>query len=206
MASFTGTIYLTINLINHKIYIGQTTTSRKSYIGSGKYIRKAIKKYGKDKFSKTILIFGIKNIAELNYWEDFYIRLFDSTNPKIGYNAKPGGRDGKFQHSEESIEKIRNRSNQEDNKLRIREIQKLAAIKRKGSHHSDETKKKIVVTRFGKLKEIEIYKNEELVNTCNLSTEASNLTGIKSSAIKNNLYGLSKSAGGYVFKYKNMIQ
>lgn len=203
MASFTGTIYLTINLINHKVYVGQTTTSRKSYIGSGKYIRKAIKKYGKDKFSKTVLISGIKNIAELNYWEDFYIRLFNSTNPKVGYNAKSGGRDGKFEHSKESIEKIKNRSNQEDNKLRIREIQKLAATKRIGTHHSDESKTKMMVTKFGVLKEIEIYKNEELLYTCNFSPEASKLTGVKRAAISNNLAGLSKSAGGYIFKYKN---
>lgn len=203
MASFTGIIYLTINLVNHKVYIGQTTTDRESYIGSGKYIKKAIKKYGKDKFSKTILISGIKTIVELNYWEDFYIRLFNATNPKIGYNAKAGGRNGTFEHSKESIEKIRNRSIQDDNKLRIREIQKVAAAKRVGMHHSNESKKKIVVTKFGTLKEIEIYKNEELLYTCNFSPEASKLTGVKRSAISNNLAGLSKSAGGYIFKYKN---
>jgi hypothetical protein len=32
---------------------------------------------------------------------------------------------------------------------------------------------------------------------------ASKLTGVKRAAISNNLAGLSKSAGGYIFKYKN---
>jgi len=30
------------------------------------------------------------------------------------------------------------------------------------------------------------------------------LTGIKQSGIKNNLCGLSKSAGGFIFKYKQL--
>ena len=47
MASFTGIIYLTINQINGKVYIGQTSIDSKSYIGSGKAFLKAVKKYGK---------------------------------------------------------------------------------------------------------------------------------------------------------------
>lgn len=206
MASFTGTIYLTINLVNHKVYVGQTTTNNNSYIGSGRYIKRAIKKYGKDKFLKTILISEIKTLGELNYWEDFYIKLFGSMNPQVGYNAKAGGRSGRFKHTKESIEKIKNRSNKEDNMLRIKEIQKTAAVKRVGTHHSKESKVQMIVTKFGALKEIEIYKDNKLFNTCALSTEASKITGVKPSAIRNNLSNLSKSAGGYVFKYKNVTQ
>lgn len=204
MASFTGTIYLTTNLINGKIYIGQTTTNCKSYIGSGRFIKKAIKKYGKHNFLKVILLSNIESLEELNLWETFYINLFGSRNSKIGYNIKSGGSRSKFNHTSEAIEKIKIRSNQEDNRLRIREIQKLAVIKRKGSHQSEQAKKKMVITKFGILKEIEIYKNGELIKTCNFSTEASKITGIKPSAIRNNLYGLSKSSGGYIFKYKNV--
>ena len=204
MASFTGTIYLTTNLINGKIYVGQTTTNRESYIGSGRFIKKAIRKYGKRNFLKVILLSDIESLEELNLWETFYINLFGSRNSKIGYNFKSGGSRSKFNHTSETIEKIKTRSNQEDNKLRIREIQKLAAVKRKGSHHSEQSKKKMVITKFGILKEIEIYKNGELLETCNFSTEASKITGIKPAAIRNNLYGLSKSSGGYVFKYKNV--
>jgi len=204
MASFTGTIYLTTNLINNKIYIGQTVTDDRYYIGSGRFIKKAIKKYGKSNFLKIVLLSGISSPEELNLWEEFYINLFDSRNPKVGYNIKPGGKRATFNHTPESIEKIKIRSGKEDNRLRIKEIQKLAAIRRKGSYHSNESKKKMIVTKFGALKEIEIYKNGELVETCNFSTEASKVTGIKPAAIRNNLSGLSKSAGGYIFKYKNI--
>lgn len=204
MTSFNGRIYLTTNLINRKIYIGQTTNDKNSYIGSGIAIKKAIKKYGKCNFSRVILMKDITSIKELNFWEEFYINLFNSRNSKIGYNMKAGGRNGKFNHTPEAIQKIAIRSNKEDNKLRIREIQKIAVIIRKGSHHSDESKKKIVIGRFGKIKEIDIYKNGELLKTCNLSIEAADFTGVKPSTIRNNLSGLSKSAGGYIFKYKNI--
>lgn len=204
MASFNGTVYLTINLVNNKIYVGQTTTNNCSYIGSGKFIKKAIKKYGKNNFLKIVLLSNIDSIEQLNLWETFYINLFGSRNSKIGYNIRSGGNRSKFKHSKEAIEKIKIRSNQEDNRLRIREIQKIAVAKRTGSHHSQESKRKIIVTKFGIIKQIEIYKNGELIETCNMSTEASSITGIKPSAIRNNLSGLSKSAGEYVFKYKNV--
>jgi group I intron endonuclease len=204
MASFTGIIYLTINQINGKVYIGQTGVDSSSYIGSGKAILKAIKKYGKSKFIKTILRDNIESSLELNFWEDFYIKLFDSRNPKIGYNIRPGGNNSRFKHTPESILKIKERSNQEDNRLRIRQIQKVAVEARKGKHHSKEAKLKIVSTKFGHIKEIEISRKDgEILYTCNLSTEASTLTGVKRAAIANNLAGLSKSAGGYIFKYKN---
>jgi len=204
MASFKGIIYLTVNLVNNKIYIGQSKTNDNSYIGSGIFIKKAIKKYGKSNFLKIVLLSDISSIEELNLWETFYINLFGSRNSKIGYNVRPGGSKSKFNHTSEAIEKIRTRSNQEDNRLRIREIQKMAAAKRIGCHQSKESKKKMIVTKFGSLKEIEIYKNGEFVEVCNMSTEAAKITGVKSSAIRNNLSGLSKSAGGYVFKYKNI--
>ena len=205
MASFTGTIYLTINLINQKIYIGQTSIGKLSYIGSGVAIKKAIRKYGKDNFSKSILRTNIGSVEELNFWEEYYIRLFNSRNSSVGYNITLGGDNGGWKHTEEAIEKIRNRSNQEDNKKHIKEIQKIAASKRLGSKHSQESKYKIMNTKFGNVREIEICdKNGNVLHICNFSTEAEKLTGVKQSGIKNNLCGLAKSAGGFIFKYKQL--
>ena len=45
-------IYKTINLINGKIYIGQDTKNDPNYLGSGKIIKEAIKKYGKKNFTE----------------------------------------------------------------------------------------------------------------------------------------------------------
>jgi group I intron endonuclease len=204
MASYNGKIYLTINKINGKIYVGQTSVNKKGYIGSGKLIKKAIVKYGKHNFNTIVLRDDISSLKELNFWEDFYIKLFDSRNLEIGYNIIPGGSSrGSVKHTSEAIEKIKIRSNQEDNKLRIREIQKLAMKAKTGTHLSKEVKLQIIKTKFGEIKEIEIYKKDgDILNVCNFSTEAAIITGVKPSAIRNNLAGLSKSAGGYIFKYK----
>ena len=50
-------IYKTTNLINKKIYIGQDTKNNPNYLGSGKYFKYALKKYGKENFSKEIIEF-----------------------------------------------------------------------------------------------------------------------------------------------------
>ena len=87
-------IYLTQNLINGKIYIGQSTKdSDKSinYYGSGRRFLKAIKKYGKENFQKIILKDNIICKIELGIFERFYISLYCSQDNNIGYNVQNGG-------------------------------------------------------------------------------------------------------------------
>ena len=85
-------IYKVTNNITGKIYIGQHQTYRKYdyYLGSGKYILKAIKKYGKENFTKEILEECIpcrhyKDLAEIRY-----IREYNCIHPN-GYNLSSGG-------------------------------------------------------------------------------------------------------------------
>lgn len=51
------TVYQTTNLVNGKTYIGAHSTNDPwdSYLGSGKLMRKAITKYGRDAFTKKVL-------------------------------------------------------------------------------------------------------------------------------------------------------
>lgn len=202
MASFT--VYLTINKINNKVYIGQTNNNDPYYIGSGKLLKKAIKKYKRSVFKRFDLI-KCNTAEEVNKWEKFYIDLFDAKNPEIGYNIREGGKNPSFFHLEESKLKIKNRANQIDNKIRIRSIQKQAVQKRIGSHHSLESKLKIIKTKFGIVKTIQIFdKDMKLLKECNTSREASIYTNIGRSSIANNLCGLSNSTKNYIFKYKEV--
>lgn len=85
-------IYKTINLINNKIYIGQsvyTPEEASNYLGSGKYLRLAIDKYGKENFIREILEECENHL--LDEREIFWISYFDSTNLEIGYNLLQGG-------------------------------------------------------------------------------------------------------------------
>lgn len=83
-------VYLIKNKINNKIYIGSKTLSKdeflkSNYWGSGKLIKRAIKKYGIDNFEK-IVIDECKNKKELHLKEEFWINYYNSTDKTIGYN------------------------------------------------------------------------------------------------------------------------
>lgn len=99
-------IYLTINKINGKKYIGfhSTENINDNYIGSGKILKRAIEKYGKENFEREILEF-----CNSENWQEKEIEWIDkmrSLSPN-GYNITKGGQGSlgrKF--SMESINKI----------------------------------------------------------------------------------------------------
>lgn len=99
-------IYLITNIINSKIYIGQTNGKRKDYFAGGKLIKQAIRKYGKENFSRKILIEGDFDKIKLDELERYYIKEYKSSDSKIGYNLAPGG-EGHigYKYSKETIEK-----------------------------------------------------------------------------------------------------
>lgn len=87
-------IYETICLVNNKKYIGYHATENidDNYLGSGKYLKSAIKKYGKDQFIKRILfIFDSKEEA-LKKEKELVNEKF--INDKNTYNLKIGGEGG----------------------------------------------------------------------------------------------------------------
>ena len=92
----TGVIYMHRNLINNKVYIGQTIqkpeyrwNEGKGYKGSSLFYN-AIQKYGWNNFQHLILE---KDIPQnlLNQKEEYYIALYQSDNRNYGYNLTTGG-------------------------------------------------------------------------------------------------------------------
>lgn len=104
-------IYLLRNIINNKIYIGQTTNlksrlnkhknSKKDW---GQIISKSINKYGYKNFQCEILYYA-DTLEELNIKECSYIKSYDCTNKQIGYNIEFGGKNSKM--SELTKDKLR---------------------------------------------------------------------------------------------------
>lgn len=87
-------IYKTRNIINNKIYIGQSSRSEDcSYLGSGLLLNLAIQKYGGENFEKEILEY-CSNKTKLNEREKYWIQTYNSTNRMIGYNISEGGQGG----------------------------------------------------------------------------------------------------------------
>ena len=88
------TIYLTVNKINGKKYIGKHVTKdpQDSYLGSGIILSNAIKKYGKDNFEKHVL-YIFESEVEMNLKESELITL-DIVNSSEYYNCALGGKGG----------------------------------------------------------------------------------------------------------------
>lgn len=110
------TIYQITNKINGMIYIGyhQTKNLEDNYMGSGKYIKRAIEAYGKENFEKVILkVFDNKEDAE-NYEAYIVNKKFtereDTYNFALGGNVRAyAGKNNPMygvRHSDELIEQI----------------------------------------------------------------------------------------------------
>ena len=95
-----GYIYKTTNLINNKIYIGKRVKSKFdiNYYGSGKILKLAFAKYGKENFICEALEW-CTCANELNSKERYWIELLDARNPSIGYNIANGGNGGDIYHT-----------------------------------------------------------------------------------------------------------
>lgn len=102
-------IYKAINLINQKIYIGQTINSlkyranqhlreTKSAKKKNSYFHNAIKKYGFENFAFEE-IDSATTIEELNEKEKYWIKYYNSTNKENGYNLDFGGSNGEKSNS-----------------------------------------------------------------------------------------------------------
>lgn len=98
-------IYKTTNLINGKFYVGKDVRNLNCYLGSGKLLKRAIKKYGKDNFIKEILE-KCNNLSELEEREKYWIKNLNSIGK--GYNLTEGGTGGDTFTNNVNKEEIRN--------------------------------------------------------------------------------------------------
>jgi group I intron endonuclease len=145
-----GVIYRITNLINGKIYIGQTKQKLKarfykhvsySKIGKNMAIANAINKYDKENFKIEEIDKGYSQ-EELNLLEGFYISQFNCLCPN-GYNIK-NIIDGKGKHSESTKEKIRRSHNSEKNL----KISSNNGIKTRGKSRSGSKSKYCGVSKY----------------------------------------------------------
>lgn len=87
------TIYKTTNRVNHRYYIGihKTNKPHDGYLGSGKAIKSAIKRYGRHNFSKEVLF--ITEVEQEAYAKEVELVSFALLDPRC-YNMNEGGRGG----------------------------------------------------------------------------------------------------------------
>lgn len=105
-----GVIYLRTNLVNGMQYVGQT----KNLIRRNRNWNNTNFKYSNKLLTDDRNKYGVKNWdlailkecedSELDKWEKYYIKEYDTTYPN-GYNDNEGGRIG-FHHSEKTKQQI----------------------------------------------------------------------------------------------------
>lgn len=149
-----GVVYLIENTVNGKKYVGMTTITAsarfKSHCksaegGSNFRIHAAIRKYGSDNFTVTVLENTDKR-SELYSLERKWIRYYDSMNYNLGYNMTEGGEGAAGREvKEESKIKMSQKVKAHREKIGFegRKLLTLAANKKKrGSKENEESRLK----------------------------------------------------------------
>ena len=147
------TVYKITDTINGKYYIGkhQTKNLDDGYMGSGKLIRHAINKHGRENFKKEIL-FIFDTEEQMNAKEAEIVVVSEET-----YNLCDGGKGG-FSHinkilSKEDRKKISQLGGLAPRKAKPRLSKIQRNVKNKffgGKTHSIETKKQMSLSHIGK--------------------------------------------------------
>ena len=138
-------VYVHINKINGKKYVGQTYKDPEDRWRNGKgyktspYFYKAIKKYGWDNFEHEIVASNLTK-EEADNFEKLLINKLNLMQHEYGYNLKEGGTGGKF--SDSTIQKMSESHSGEKHHMY-------------GKHLSEQTKKKISETLMGGRKNVD---------------------------------------------------
>lgn len=126
-------IYLTTNNINDMKYIGKHYGELDDpYLGSGKILKRAIDKYGKENFTKTILFIS-KDDEENSEKEKYFINLYNAVSNPLFYNIHEGGKGGNTTAGYTPEEKTAL-------KKKLSEIQSGKNNGMYGKHHTEKTK------------------------------------------------------------------
>lgn len=129
-------IYKITNTVNKKVYIGkhQTSDLNDNYMGSGKLLIAAIKKYGINSFNKEIL-YCFYNENEMNKKESELVTE-EFCAREDTYNLCPGGKGG-FGYINKNGMNLRTGAKLSDT------TKKKLSLAKTGKSHSEVTKQKI---------------------------------------------------------------
>lgn len=146
-------VYMHINKINGKRYIGQTMNLKNRWRPNGygykssPHFYNAIKKYGWDNFDHYIIQ---KNLTkeEADKLEDLNIVAYNTMNNKFGYNTRRGGNKGTFsEYSKQKLSKAQmGHIVTQETREKLSKINKGRFI---GRPISEEQKKKISIANSG---------------------------------------------------------
>ena len=209
---------------NNKVYIGITSrnpeTRWKNGYGysSNKHLTSAIQKYGWDNFQHEILFENLTR-EEACQKEIDLIKFYDSTNPDKGYNHSLGGDSGTtgLVVSEEVRQKLREnhadvsgKNNpmygkhlSDETKRKISEALKGEKSPQYGVVYSEEQRQHLSEASPLRKPVVQMSLDGKIVSEFHGVREAGRITGIAYQSISACCKGAKKTAGGFLWKYKD---
>lgn len=186
-------IYKIENIINHKVYIGQSSNIESRWnqhihdltknIHRNSHLQNSWNKYGENNFAFSVIEECEENL--LDERENYWINYYGGCNSCKTYNNREAGNNGR--HSDETREKLRqinlgkpawNKGLTAETDIRLMK----ASMKLRGNHLTDEQRKQISETV--KLRHKEGVYNYEEANKKKIETRKLNGTVRKDKGIK----------------------
>lgn len=138
--------YFVINLVTRKGYFGVHSTNdiEDDYLGSGVLITRAVRKYGKENFIKTIV--SVYSTKEEAYAEEVRVVTKEYVRYEGSYNLNPGGKGGLLlegERLETFREMARGRRHTQETKDLLREIKSTF-------RHTEDAKSRISESLMGR--------------------------------------------------------
>lgn len=176
---------------NGKCYIGQSREGVKRYGKTCTYrnqlVGRAMKKY--PNYKKEILCYCCEYLVD--YLESYYISKYDSNNPEKGYNCESGGNENKHLS--------------DDTKRKISEGNKGKLKSPLSENHKRKISESVSGVNHSQAKTVlQFSKDMIFIREWDYIKQAADELNIDNSAITKCCKEKKKSAGGYVWKYKEV--
>ena len=162
-----GFVYITEHISKGKFYIGKKSFANnwRTYLGSGKYLKRAIDKYGKDDFKRHIVHISESDEESCEVEKELIIK-YNAIDDEMFYNIHEGGSGGNTMlgYTDEQKEDYKNRMSEiiklkmQDEEHRNKVIEGL-----KRTMSTDECRKNMSdaqIKRFSNPEEIERYRQK----------------------------------------------
>ena len=143
-------IYKIENIINHKVYIGQSRNIVSRFkrghllpnVGEGTLLKNAIHKYGYENFTAEVIL----ETYDFDYWEKFFIIMYHSNDRNFGYNMTDGGEGGPTflgRHHTEETKRLMSLHSGLRGKIYTPEQRYAMGSRWRGKHFTEEQKRKM---------------------------------------------------------------
>lgn len=191
-------IYIITNKANGKVYIGQSINLwlriNEGYLqklpknkGHNIHLQRAWNKYGKESFTFEVLEY-VLDVEKLNEVETSWIKFYDASNKKFGYNIFPEGNSP------------RGRTMSEEFKKKIKIINSGSNNGMYGQTHTDEVKE--IISKANSIPIVQLDIEGQFVREWRSVTEAAEYYGVARAPITSVVRKKTTTSCGFIWVYK----